>query len=98
MIADWRANWHNYTNGHTNPEFPFGFVQLSTWDDTANATCGNNPPQTCTVAVVRMGQTANYGYVPNPAMPNTFMSVATDLGDALSPFNDIHPRYKQQVW
>ena len=30
-------------------------------------------------------------------MPNTFMSIAVDLGDAQSPFDDIHPRYKQQV-
>ena len=30
-------------------------------------------------------------------MPNTFMSIAVDLGDATSPFGDIHPRYKQQV-
>ena len=97
MIADWRAQWYNYTGGQTEEEFPFGFVMLSTWDDYENATCGNNPIQACTVAAVRWGQTADYGYVPNPAMPNTFMSVAVDLGDANSPFNDIHPRYKQQV-
>ena len=30
-------------------------------------------------------------------MPNTFYSVAYDLGDPTSPFGDIHPRYKQQV-
>ncbi len=41
--------------------------------------------------------TADYGYVPNPAMPNTFMSVAVDWGDPNSPYTDIHPRYKQQV-
>ena len=46
---------------------------------------------------MRWGQTGGYGYVPNPIMPNTFYSVAYDLGDPTSPFGDIHPRYKQQV-
>lgn len=38
-------------------------------------------PRRCEVAFIRWGQTANYGYVPNDAMPGTFMAVATDLGD-----------------
>ena len=58
MIADWRAQWFNYTGGLTDPLFPFGFVMLSTWNDVANTTCGNNPPDTCVVAIVRWGQTA----------------------------------------
>ena len=97
MIEDWRAQWNNYTNGINNAEFPFGFVMLSTWDDTENVTCGNNPPESCVVAIVRWGQTGGYGYVPNPKMPNTFMSIAYDWGDPTSPWTDIHPRYKQQV-
>jgi hypothetical protein len=95
MISDWRANWANLSG--TNPLFPFGFVVLSTWDDTANTTCGNNPPEDCPVAQVRWGQTAGVGYVPNEALPNTFFAIAFDYGDATSPFSDIHPRYKQQV-
>lgn len=97
MIADWRAKWNEYTNGVSNAEFPFGFVMLSTWNDEQNTTCGNNPVESCVVAIVRWGQTAGYGYVPNPAMPNTFMAIAVDWGDATSPYTDIHPRYKQQV-
>jgi len=97
MIADWRAKWNQYTNGVSNPEFAFGFVILSTWNDFNNLTCGNNPSFSCVVPTVRWGQTANYGYVPNPAMPNTFYANAMDWGDATSPYLDIHPRYKQQV-
>jgi len=34
----------------------------------------------------RWAQTANYGYSPNPALPNTFMAVAMDLPDFSSPY------------
>ena len=47
--------------------------------------------------MIRWHQTADYGYVPNPKMPNTFMAVAMDLGDFESPYGAIHPRYKQDV-
>eukprot|EP01084_Bolivina_argentea_P283282 485108_1 len=96
MISDWRQKWS--LNSDTSPDFPFGFVQLSTWDDaTLNVTCGND--YGCTVAaVVRYGSTGNFGFVPNTLMPNTFMATAIDLGDPTSPWNgDVHPRYKQQV-
>eukprot|EP01084_Bolivina_argentea_P188213 324055_1 len=95
MIADWRLKWSQ--NSNTSINFPFGYVHLSTWgDSTANKTCGNNI-ECQYAAIVRWAQSANYGYVPNPIMPNTFMSTAVDLGDPTSPFGDIHPRYKQQV-
>ena len=96
MIADWRLKWSQMSD--TNATFPFGFVQLSVWDDeTKNQTCGNNT--VCTdAAIVRWGQTGNYGFVPNENMTNTFMATAIDLGDPTSPWNsDIHSRYKQQV-
>ena len=47
--------------------------------------------------MIRWHQTGDYGYVPNPKMPNTFMAVGMDLGDFDSPFGAIHPRYKQDV-
>lgn len=101
LIASWRAHWHSATEGLTDPRMPFGFVQLSTWADHANNTCGDRRTRadaiSCDVAVVRWGQTANIGRVPNTRMPNTFMAVAVDLGDSSSPFGDIHPRYKQLV-
>eukprot|EP01084_Bolivina_argentea_P188583 324604_1 len=95
MIEDWRAKWHLYSD--TSPDFPFGFVQLSTWNDAkGNKPCGDDI--NCqSVPIVRWAQTANYGYVSNPKMPNTFMATAIDLGDPTSPFGDVHPRYKQQV-
>eukprot|EP00301_Raphidiophrys_heterophryoidea_P026486 c915_g1_i1.p1 GENE.c915_g1_i1~~c915_g1_i1.p1 ORF type:complete len:574 (+),score=149.16 c915_g1_i1:43-1722(+) len=86
MIADWRKSWASGTSGITNDSFPFGFVQLSTQaaDDTF-------------FAAVRWAQTASVGYVPNPAMPNTFMAVTFDLGDSSSPYGSVHPRYKSEV-
>jgi len=75
MIAAWRAAWAIGTGGQTDPQFPFGFVQLSVWGDPTN------PPHPGEyVATVRYGQTANYGYAPNPMMPRTFMATAVDLG------------------
>ena len=97
MIEDWRAQWSNASTGISNAQFPFGFVMLSTVGDTDNVTCGNNAPSACGWAEVRWGQTGGYGYVPNPKMPNTFMSIAYDWGDPLSPYTDVHPRYKQPV-
>ena len=29
MIDTWRARWYLTTNGDTDPNFPFGFVQLA---------------------------------------------------------------------
>eukprot|EP01084_Bolivina_argentea_P283285 485111_1 len=95
MISDWRQKWA--LNSNTSDAFPFGYVHLSTWGDgTNNKTCGNNIGCT-TAGIVRWGQSANYGYIPNKIMPNTFMATAIDLGDPTSPYGDIHPRYKQQV-
>lgn len=42
---------------------------------------------------IRWHQTADYGYVPNPRMPNVFMSVAIDLPD----FNSTYGRYGIRV-
>ncbi len=72
MIADWRYQWGLYSD--TTPDFPFGFVQLSVWNDEQNTTgwpiVGN----------VRWSQTANFGFIPNPFMPNVFGATAIDLG------------------
>ena len=55
--------------------------------------------------ILRWQQTAGYGYVPNPAMPRTFMATAVDLGafeggcggDGFPNSLCIHPGYKQEV-
>ena len=96
MINSWRYYWSSVSD--TSSIFPFGFVQLSTWDDTTeNKTCGND--YECTGgALVRYGQTGNYSYVPNPKMSeNIYFAAGIDLGDVNSPYGDVHTRYKQQI-
>ncbi|XP_066288580.1 sialate O-acetylesterase-like isoform X1 [Branchiostoma lanceolatum] len=88
MIDSWRKEWYMGTGGHTDRHFPFGFVQISTVE--LGETNMGYP-------AIRWHQTADYGYVPNPAMPNVFMAVAMDLVDLESPFGSIHPRDKQDV-
>ncbi|XP_077863406.1 sialate O-acetylesterase-like, partial [Saccoglossus kowalevskii] len=89
MIADWRDKFYNGTGGATDKLFPFGFVQISTNNDTAWIVDG--------YPAIRWHQTADYGYVPNEKMPNVFMAVAMDLPDPTSPYGPVHPRYKQDV-
>ncbi|XP_035680030.1 sialate O-acetylesterase-like [Branchiostoma floridae] len=89
MIDSWRKEWYMGSGGQTDPYFPFGFVQLSTTGKPSDTGMG--------FPAIRWHQTADYGYVPNPAMPNVFMAVAVDLPDAKSPFGSIHPRDKQDV-
>merc|ERR1719270_2395870 len=81
MINEWRKIWS--TNTPTSEDFPFGFMQLSTWD--ANNAGPGFP-------VIRWHQTADQGYVPNEILKNVFMGVAIDTYDEES---GIHPRNKQ---
>merc|ERR1719239_1464959 len=78
LIDTWREQF-------SQPEAPFGFAQLSTINyEHANL---NYP-------ILRNHQTADYGTVPNPRMPQTFMAVSVDTYDEE---NGIHPRFKQVV-
>lgn len=88
MIDDWRAAFHEGSEGQTDKDFPFGFVQLSTYQKSKS---NDNFP------IIRWHQTADFGYAPNPRMRNTFMAVAVDLCDEASPYGSIHPRDKQSV-
>ncbi|XP_043532897.1 sialate O-acetylesterase isoform X1 [Chiloscyllium plagiosum] len=88
MIEDWRQVFHQGSGGATQIDFPFGFVQLSTYH---HAVPDDSFPW------IRWHQTADFGYAPNPKMKRTFMAVAMDLGDEKSPYGTIHPRYKQDV-
>nr|KAG5691597.1 hypothetical protein BaRGS_023725 [Batillaria attramentaria] len=88
MIDSWRRNFHEQSLNLTADDFYFGYVQLAGWQH--NDAVGNFPAE-------RWAQTANYGYSPNPDLPNTFMAVAMDLPDFQSPQGSIHPRYKQDV-
>ncbi|XP_035479437.1 sialate O-acetylesterase [Scophthalmus maximus] len=88
MVDDWRTAFHEGSGGQTASDFPFGFVQLSTFQKGSTGDAFPN---------IRWHQTADMGYVPNPLMPRTFMAVAMDLPDETSPFGTIHPRYKRDV-
>ena len=75
MITDWRRQWQQ-------GDFPFYFVQLSSW----NANNGNSTKGS-TWAELREAQAMTL------SLPNTGMAVTTDIGDA----KDIHPKNKQDV-
>jgi sialate O-acetylesterase len=87
MIHDWRTHFSTSPR-QSDPLFPFGFVQLAA-DHDAVPDLG--------FPLIRWSQTRELGMVPNPTLPEVFMAVAYDLGDATSPFGAVHPRYKQEV-
>ncbi|XP_067275157.1 sialate O-acetylesterase [Pseudorasbora parva] len=88
MIDDWRMAFHEGSDCQTALDFPFGFVQLSTY-------LKNNHHDG--FREIRWHQTADYGFAPNPRMKNTFMAAAIDLPDEKSPWGWIHPEDKQDV-
>lgn len=75
MITDWRTKWNQ-------GNFPFFFVQLSTFDEF-----GGNSTKGSRWAELREAQTETL------KVPNTGMVVTTDIGNA----KDIHPTNKQDV-
>ncbi|BFZ09713.1 hypothetical protein BsWGS_12752 [Bradybaena similaris] len=89
MIEDWRKNFNKFSNGETSATFPFGFVQLAPNRNDSTVSVG--------FPDIRFHQTADYGYVPNPKMPNVFMAVTMDLPDFNSTYGSIHPRDKTDV-
>jgi len=80
MISAWRDGWFYATNGATDPNFPFGFVQLG-----PNSAQKNNHNW----AVLRWKQTGEQGFTPNTVMDNVFMAAAMD--DDI----DLHPKNKR---
>ena len=73
MIQNWRKDWKD--------DFPFLFVQLSSYGSNQNSNIGSN------WAELREAQTMTL------KLPKTGMTVTTDVGNA----NDIHPTNKQDV-
>ena len=67
MINEWRQLWS--TNTPTSDKFPFGFMQLSTWD--ANQNTG--------FPAIRWHQTADHGYVPNEVMEVTIVFYTVEV-------------------
>ena len=90
MIESWRNVWHTRTQSITDPNFPFGFVQVikfflincsitvfsSSYQhfDPTGKEVGGFP-------WIRWHQTFDVGSVPNNVVPNVFMAVALDLRD-----------------
>jgi len=74
LIKGWREVWSE-TPGTTDPEAPFGVVTLASSGSEGGAHMG----------AMRQAQTANYGILPNIALPNTFLAQAYDLDDTWGP-------------
>ncbi|MBI3139124.1 MAG: hypothetical protein HYZ15_11105 [Sphingobacteriales bacterium] len=74
LIQDWRSKWKN-------PQMPFYFVQLATFNTDGNSNEG------CGWAELREAQTLTL------QVPATGMAVTTDIGHP----RDIHPTNKQEV-
>jgi sialate O-acetylesterase len=95
MIESWRESWHNATGGIAPKSWPFGFVQLSNHNGGIGTYGGNLTD--AGYQGVRWAQTAGYGTAPNPAMPDTFMATAVDIGQEASPGAGPHVQDKQDV-
>ncbi len=70
MMKLWREVWSTEP-GTTDPQAPFGIVSLAAGGSEGGSDIGG----------MRWSQSANYGVMPNPDMPNAFMAHAYDLGD-----------------
>jgi len=81
MISQWRNDWNSHTNGATDINAPFIFVQLSSWPS------GN----TNIIATQRYAQTAAL------ALPKVGMVVTADIGDPSGAFHPIHPPFKYEL-
>eukprot|EP00756_Hemistasia_phaeocysticola_P019183 Hpha_TRINITY_DN15643_c1_g9::TRINITY_DN15643_c1_g9_i1::g.101267::m.101267/K05970/SIAE; sialate O-acetylesterase len=74
LVEGWRKVWSK-TPGTTDPMAPFGVVTLASSGSEGGPHMG----------AMRWAQTANYGVLPNAAMPNTFLAQAYDLDDEWGP-------------
>jgi hypothetical protein len=74
LVAGWRAAWSK-TPGTTDPLAPFGVVTLASSGSEGGPNFGT----------MRIAQTASYGVLPSPDMPNTFLAQAYDLDDEWGP-------------
>jgi hypothetical protein len=71
LVESWRKSW-SASAGTTEADAPFGIVGLA--PDSSEGS-GKN------LANIRWSQTANYGVLPNKALPKTFIAQAYDLAD-----------------
>jgi hypothetical protein len=70
MVALWRKSW-SVVPGTTDPNAPFGVVSLASGGSEGGTDIGG----------MRWSQTANYGTLPSPELPHSFLAHAYDLGD-----------------
>jgi len=70
LIDSWRTIWSQIPNT-TAPLAPFGVVTLASSGGMGRPGLG----------MMRHAQTANYGVLPSPELPNTFLAQAYDLDD-----------------
>ena len=73
LVALWRKLWSS--SSATDPLAPFGIVTLASGGSEG---AGNH------MAHMRWSQTGNYGALPSPPMPRTFLAQAYDIGDPWS--------------
>jgi sialate O-acetylesterase len=72
----------------TDPDFPIGIISLHGWCGEEEAECTLNPAtRTDNTAKIRWAQTAEWGFLPNPRLPHTFVAMAYDQPD---PRNGSH--------
>eukprot|EP00054_Salpingoeca_dolichothecata_P010607 m.59131 g.59131 ORF g.59131 m.59131 type:complete len:367 (+) comp19074_c0_seq1:1277-2377(+) len=74
LIDGWRHIWSRVPNT-TEPLAPFGVVTLASSGSEGGPNMG----------AMRQAQTASYGVLPNPVLPNTFVVQAYDLDDPWGP-------------
>ena len=74
LVDGWRKAF-SATPNTTDPLAPFGIVTLASSGSEGGPNMG----------AMRMAQTASYGILPNPDMPNTFLAQAYDLDDEWGP-------------
>ena len=74
LINGWRAAW-SATPGTTDPLAPFGVVTLASSGSEGGPNMGT----------MRQAQTASYGVLPSPELPNTFLAQGYDLDDPWGP-------------
>eukprot|EP00039_Didymoeca_costata_P016958 m.310249 g.310249 ORF g.310249 m.310249 type:complete len:695 (+) comp16474_c1_seq2:136-2220(+) len=82
----WR---HAFRQGSSSdPNFPIGVVSLHGWCGEEEAYCTLNPAErTDWTAAIRWAQTADWGFLPNPRLPNNFVAMGYDQPD---PRNGTH--------
>jgi hypothetical protein len=72
LVQQWRALW-SATPNTTSSTAPFGITTL--------ATSGGEGANGLAMGAMRQAQTAGYGVLPNPGMPNTFLAQVYDADD-----------------